>query len=289
MSATATSTKAVRVSSTNDLAVELYDLGGSGPTLLIAHATGFCAGPYQPLAQELAQHFHVWALDFRGHGRSERPANGDFAWSSMIDDVLAVHRHLGGGEILGFGHSMGGACLLGAARRSPGTFKAIWAYEPIVIPDEFAEMGDASNHLSAAARRRRAQFASKAEVLHRYASRPPLGVFRADVLWHYVEDGFVETQDGQVELRCAPNDEAAVFEATNKPLSSHMDQVDLPVTIAIGGRDPGPGPAEFGRRAFPRLPQGRLREYELLGHFGPFQDPFAIAQDVIADLAVAER
>jgi hypothetical protein len=32
------------------------------------------------------------------------------------------------------------------------------------------------------------------------------------------------------------------------------------------------------------LPDGRLREYPHLGHFGPFQDPDLVADDLAADL-----
>lgn len=271
----------MRVPSSNGVDLELHDFGGSGPTLLIAHATGFCAGPYRPLGARLAERFRVVALDFRGHGHSDRPADGSFSWSAMIDDVLAVADHLDAGPLYGVGHSMGGACLLGAERRRPGTLRAAWVFEPIVIPDEFNATSDGSNFLSESARRRRATFGSRPEALARYAGRPPLGVFRADVLAAYVEHGFVDQPDGSITLRCAPADEAAVFEAEAKPATSHMADVDVPVTLAIGERDPGPGPADFGRHAVERLPQGRLRAYRSLGHFGPFQDPDLVADDIL--------
>ena len=100
----------------------MYEFGGAGQPLLMAHATGFCATMYRPLAAELVEQFRVVALDFRGHGRSARPGNDDFGWDRMAQDVLAVIDRLGTKPAAGFGHSMGGAALLMAEERRPGTF-----------------------------------------------------------------------------------------------------------------------------------------------------------------------
>lgn len=269
----------VRLPSTDGVEIELHEFGGDGPTLLIAHATGFCAGPYRPLAAHLTDRFRVIALDFRAHGRSGRPADGDLSWSGMIDDLLTVVDHVGE-PVFAFGHSMGGACLLGAERRRPGSLRAAYVFEPIVIPEEFQDGPPGGNPLAISARRRRPTFTSRAEALHRFAGRPPLGVFRADVLWHYVEDGFADDPEGTVSLRCAPEDEAATFEAPGKPTPEQLEAVAVPVTLAIGGQDPSPGPADFGRFAAPHLPHGELRELSDLGHFGPFQDPRLIAEEI---------
>ena len=79
----------MRVPSTDGVELELHDLGGDGPPLLIAHATGMCAGAYRPMLPILAARFHVWALDFRAHGDSTPPASGDLAWPGMAADVIA--------------------------------------------------------------------------------------------------------------------------------------------------------------------------------------------------------
>ncbi|MBX3313161.1 MAG: alpha/beta hydrolase [Actinobacteria bacterium] len=274
-----------RITSTDGVEIAVHDLGGEGPTLVLAHATGFCAGAYRPVAARLASRFHVVALDFRGHGDSTGPADGSFDWTGMVDDVLAVTAVLDG-PLVAFGHSMGGACVLAAERRVPGTFDRAFVFEPIVVPDAFADTASpGSNPLAASARRRRATFPSRSAALDRYASRPPLGVFRADALWSYVDGGFEDTPDGEVTLKCRPEVEASVFEATGKILASHLADVPIPVTLAIGLADPGPGPADFGRHAIGFLPDGTLLEYPRLGHFGPFQDPDLVAEDALRSLA----
>ena len=80
----------MHVSSTDGVTIVVHDLGGSGDLMLLCHATGFHARAYEPLAAQLASHFHVLALDFRGHGDSTAPHNGRFDWEGMADDLLAV-------------------------------------------------------------------------------------------------------------------------------------------------------------------------------------------------------
>jgi len=273
----------VRVPSTDDVQLELHDLGGHGPTLLFAHATGFCAGAYRPLAARLAERFHVWALDFRAHGDSTLPTGGDLTWRGMADDVLAVTEVMGGELLLGVGHSMGGAVLMGAELRVPGTLRAAYLFEPIIVPDGFGSAID--NPLATSARRRRNRFPSRHEALARYASRPPLGAFRADSLSAYVEHGFADAADGTITLKCSPEDEAAVFEAAGKPRIHEMGAITMPVVVACGSRDPKSGPAAYAPDVAAALSDASLLRYAHLSHFGPFQDPDTIAEDIMASFA----
>jgi hypothetical protein len=53
----------------------------------------------------------------------------------------------------------------------------------------------------------------------------------------------------------------------------------------VGHDEPGmPAPASFGPPAADALPRGRLVTHPELGHFGPMEDPAAIAADVRAAL-----
>src|SRR3954471_16326922 len=221
----------MRVPSTDGVELELHDLGGEGPTVLVAHATGFCAGAYLPLARRLtALGHHVWALDFRAHGDSTAPASEDLNWTGMIDDVLAVADAIADGPLLAWGHSMGGACLAGAELRRPGLLARAALFEPIIVPSDW-RAGPGQNPLAISARRRRPSFGSRDEALARYASRPPLGAFRADALSAYVTHGFADAADGTITLKCTPEHEAAVFEADGKPEISGLGPVATPILV----------------------------------------------------------
>lgn len=273
-----------RIESTRGVSLALHCFGGDGPPLLINHATGFHARCYLPMAPRLTRHFTVWGVDFTGHGGSTSPTDGDFAWEGFADDVLAVVDHIGADSVCAFGHSMGGTATLLAERKRPGVIDRAFLYEPIVFPPEVLDARPRNSIMADAAAKRRAEFDSRADALARYASRPPLGLMRADALWCYVEYGFVDTDHGTVELACAPASEAATF---NNAGTAAKDVVTVQsrTTIAFGRAVEDPSPAAFATPLAEALPNGRALGYDGLGHFGPLQDPDRIAADVIDFLA----
>jgi pimeloyl-ACP methyl ester carboxylesterase len=267
------------VLSTDDVRLAVHDLGGDGPPFLLCHATGFCGPAYEPLAAELAGAFHVWAIDFRGHGDSTAPAGDRFHWDGMTDDLLAAVDALGSTPIDVFGHSLGGGVAMLAEHRRPGTLRTAYLFEPIVIPALEGPRPEGPQFMSIAARRRRPSFPTKAEALYRYASRPPLDELRTSALYAYVEHGFADGPDGGVVLKCLPEHEALTFEADGKPT---LDTVTTPTTVAIGTTAEEWTPALYGASIAEALPNGRLEQHPSLGHFGPLQDPIAIAAAITA-------
>jgi pimeloyl-ACP methyl ester carboxylesterase len=201
----------------------------------------------------------------------------------MAADVVAVVDAIDRGPVAGFGHSMGGASLVAAELRRPGLLARAFLFEPIIIPSEWADAAGANP--MAAARRRRASFASRDEALGRYARRRPLGVWRADALAAYVDAGFGDAADGTVALKCTPEDEARTFEGAGKTTIDDVGTVATPIVIARGGREGDVGPAGFAGSVAEALPAGELRRYPELSHFGPFEDPHLIATEAVAFLA----
>ncbi len=279
-------------SSTDGVTVDYLRLGGpdAGPRLLFVHATGFCATVWRPMAQVLSERYDCWAVDIRGHGRSSTPP-ATFDWSGTADDVLAVLDDLGGdGPWLGVGHSMGGASLLLAEERRPGTFAGLWAYEPVVFPSDVPQPPpdrDPGNHLADGAARRRATFPSRQAAFDNYASKPPMNVFDHRALDGYLERGLVDDPDpdapaGAVRLACEPAVEAQVYRMGGRHSAwSHLAEVTAPVTILVGDTAI-PGPALFAGQVAERLPAGRLESHPDLGHFGPMQAPDRMAASVVA-------
>ncbi len=262
-----------------DLAV--YDLGGDGPDLLLVHATGFCAGVWAPVAGHLAG-FHVTALDVRGHGRSNAPALDRppaMSWAGTGADVLTAVDALGLRDPVAAGHSMGGASLLIAELDRPGTFRSLWAYEPIVFPPEITTSARRHNPLAEGARRRRATFPSAQAAYDNYASKPPFDVLDPSGLWAYVHHGFEELADGSVRLRCRPEVEAATFEMGPRHHTfERLGEIATPMVVVRGREEVGP--AAVAPAIADALPHGRLEEHPDLGHFGPLQHPAAIATSI---------
>jgi pimeloyl-ACP methyl ester carboxylesterase len=265
-----------QVPSSDGVTIAVHDLGGRGPSLLCAHATGFHGHCWEPMARALAGRYHSFAIDYRAHGHSTRPNNG-MGWSGMCDDTLAVVDALRLEGSYATGHSMGGAALLLAELHRPGTFKAIALFEPIAVPGGPIERPPDAPNLAEGARRRRAVFPSKQAALENYASKPPLNEVHPDALAAYVEWGFKDLPDGTVTLRCRPDDEADTFEAApNEPLWERLGEVGCPVLVLSGEVLPF-GPSTWAKAMADAMPNGHYEQHDELGHFGPMEAPELIA------------
>lgn len=267
--------------------IAAYDFGGRGPDLLLVHATGFCAAPFGPLARALADRFHCWGLDLRGHGHSGRPPDGDFAWSGFATDVLTVVDQLELSHPFGFGHSCGGATVLLAEQARPGLFRSLYCFEPVVMPDAARALIAETNPLADGARRRRETFPSSEEALANYASKPPYGELDPEALQLYVEAGFLlvpdeEGGDGRtIRLRCRREDEAATFAAAgDHDAFAHLATVGCSVTLCCGELTDAFGPRLMRADAEP-MPRARVEILPEMGHFGPLQRPATVAGAVI--------
>ncbi len=269
--------------------------GDAGPRpILLAHATGFHGMVWQPLASHLTG-YHTVAPDLRGQGDSSPPVGRSMDWAGFADDVLAVVDAWEVDDLVAVGHSKGGAALLLAEQRRPGTFRALWLYEPVVFPAG-AQIGaprgrsstpssEPSNPLAEGALRRRSTFASRQAAYDNYASKPPLSVLDPDALRAYVDHGFAEQPDGSVALKCRPEVESAIFRlAPDNGAFEHLGQVSCSVTIARGTEESF-GPAAFVESLVDALPHGRLATFDHLGHFGPLERPAEVAAAIVADFA----
>jgi pimeloyl-ACP methyl ester carboxylesterase len=264
-----------------DLAV--YDFGGTGPDLLLVHATGFCAGVLLPLARALSDRFRCHAVDLRGHGRSGRPPDGDFAWSGFGVDVLTVVDRLGLDRPAGFGHSCGGASLLLAEQARPGTFRSLYLFEPVVVPDQEVPFALEDNPLSRGARRRRTTFPSTEDAYVNFAAKPTFGVLDPEALQRYVEDGFevVPAADGgdgrEIRLRCDRDDEAEVYvHGFDSGAYARLPEVRCPAVFACGEDTDSFGPEVMGADAA-RVAHATVEVFPGLGHFGPLERPAVVA------------
>lgn len=270
-----------QVTSADGTHLVLHELGGSGRPVLLCHATGFHGAVWEPLAASLDRGYECWALDFRAHGRSVVREGTDLRWDRFAEDVLAVVDDLGSapGELVGVGHSMGGAALLLAEAMRPGSFAGLWVYEPITPPPGGLGPADQPNPLAEGALRRRTSFASRAVAVANFASKPPLSVLRADALHAYVRHGFVDGEDGAVHLACRAADESQIYRGgAAHEAFLRLPEVACPVVVACGA--PEPGPALFAPAVADALPAGRLEDLAPLGHFGPLEAPAPCAASV---------
>jgi 3-oxoadipate enol-lactonase len=97
-------------------------------TIVLLHgwiATG--ASNWNGTLGALAEHYHVVALDHRGHGRGIR-SGGPFTLEDCADDVVALLDVLGVGSAILVGYSMGGPIAQLTWRRHPERVEALVLY-----------------------------------------------------------------------------------------------------------------------------------------------------------------
>jgi pimeloyl-ACP methyl ester carboxylesterase len=270
------------------VAVAYTDLGGGAdrPPLLFAHATGFHGHVWRPVARRLEDAFHLFTFDERGHGDTPPSEDGQ-SWHGFARDALAVVDATGMQRPFGVGHSAGGAALILAELERPGTFSALWCFEPILPPAMPAAMPTPivlpsnANPLAAGARRRREVFPSKDAAYENYASKPPFEVLDPEALRAYVDFGFDELGDGTVRLKCRGEIEARTYEmAGGHHAVERLGELRCPVTFASGGRTDTMFSGDYLARLAEAVPEGRTEVFADLGHFGPLQDPDAIAASI---------
>ena len=235
------------------LALNIVDFGGDGPPALLAHANGFCADVLGPLAEGLCARFHVFAYDARGHGDSDKPAPpGPYAWVEFALDLSAVAERVLGETgaarfALGVGHSFGGTCLMNATAREPERFERIVLLDPVIVPPP-ADFPNADpfprgpNVAADIARKRTHVFASRAALRARWREKGTFADWDPRALEAYLAHGFHDRADGQIELACPGEIEAAVYEA-GRGFDAWKDAAALtrPALYLHAGRGSFPG------------------------------------------------
>jgi pimeloyl-ACP methyl ester carboxylesterase len=276
-----------RPTSSSGVTLALHHLAGGAddPTLvLIAHATGFHGRAYLPLARALGG-CEVVAPDLRGHGDATSPQPLEYSWSGFGDDILSVLETIsalgllrGGRSLVGFGHSMGGACLLMAEQRRPGSFAALYCFEPIVFPTPGAQIPESP--MVERARRRRSEFPSLQAAYDNFSAKPPLSSLHPDALRAYVVHGFATSANATVRLKCRGDEEAEIYRmSTVHRTFERLNEVTCPVVVAHGSRSASAA-AAFAEPVARQLGRGCIEAFPELGHFGPLEDPARVALSV---------
>ena len=226
---------------------------------MLLHPNGFCAGIYDPLAKQLKSSFRVVAVDLRGHGSSEfvvdenRLGNDD-----MAADVLAIVDHLNLENFYLLGVSLGGGVAIETAALAKERVKSLMLIEAIAMPitdeashEQFSQQPRGSHPLAVGARKRRVVWPDRATVIESYGSRPPLNSLAKEALEAYANWGFKDREDGQIELACAPETEAIIFDSNRYgPIESFktLSDVETPSSVLYGSES-DLSPAWFEKQA----------------------------------------
>ncbi|MDA0365739.1 MAG: alpha/beta hydrolase [Chloroflexi bacterium] len=271
----------------NGVGLCVFEWAGDGPPLLFVHATGFHARCWDEVIRRLPGR-RAYAVDMRGHGRSERP-DGPYAWARFGDDLTALVRELDLTRIVGVGHSMGGHSVMYAAGREPDRFSGFVLVDPVIGGAARPDAADGEPPSSSFVARRRDRWASPEEMIERFATRPPFSDWEPAVLDDYCRYGLLPLAEGGFELACPPLVEADVYaHAGSTDVADEVARITVPVRVI---RAPAQPVAEAGApRAFTSSPtppdlatrfaHGEDVPLDHGTHFIPMESPALVARHV---------
>jgi pimeloyl-ACP methyl ester carboxylesterase len=269
--------------------IALLDWGGEGPLALLDHATGFCAAVWGPVAELLSEHYRVIAMDSRGHGDSSKPEGADhYRWEFFGRDVLGVAaalaaEHPDGRVALGLGHSFGGSSILMASAERPDLFERNVFVDPIILAPSSARGASASNPpgkaLAEGARNRRHVWPSREAAREKWLKKELFAGWDPKALDLYLAEGLADRPDGQVELKCSGEIEAAIFEANGSTdLWSSAKRVRTPTLIEWAAR--GLFPRATYEKLAACMADGRVCDVDA-GHLAPMQHPDRVVAPIL--------
>ncbi len=275
------------------------------PVALLVHGTGFVAEVWDELAAGLAGTHVVYAIDRRGHGRSDKPGPDGYRFDDFASDVIGVLQALDLSQVLGVGHSAGATDLLLAAGRRPRGFAGLFAMEPTIMDPRSARppgtsLGEASQLALQRAPRRRAIFDHPDAARERLRAAESFAHWTSASLSAYLAHGFESLDDGRVRLRCTPEIEAAmlrpIFEAMEQihagdpagnPFLS-LAEIACPVRIAAAERSPAIY-ADMAARARALIPHASQATFAGAGHCVVQEQPQVVLAAVQAFAAEIGR
>lgn len=120
-----------------------YAEGGppSGPCLVLLPGQSMPWQSYQKVLPTLTQRFHVFAIDIRGHGRSEHTP-GHYTFSRLGQDCVSFIRDVVGSPAILCGNSSGGIIALWAAAHAPEQVRGVVAEDPPLFTTEWPRSRD---------------------------------------------------------------------------------------------------------------------------------------------------
>lgn len=243
------------------------------PTLVLAHATGFCGGIWEPIVPALSERFRVVTYDQRGHGDSDKP-DTVYDWAAFAADLAGLIDALGEGPVWAAGHSKGGAAVAGVAARHPGRISRAVLLDPVLVPPPVpGEDRVSSIRLAAGARRRREIWESPEVLVESLVARPPFSAWRRDFVEAYARHGTTDTGDGRVRLKCPGEIEARVYEgAAGSSSLEFLREAEIPLLL-VAGQESDVFPPGLANRALALSRDARLVVLPGVAHFVPMEAP----------------
>lgn len=174
------------------LHVATFDGPPASPPVLLLHGGMAHAAWWGPLARRLRSGLRPFALDRRGHGRSDWAEVEDYGWERDLDDAERVAADLDAGPWLLVGHSQGGLLAVHLALRG-----RIPLHGLVVLDSPFQPRAPSLVRAGRSFRRMpQLRYPSLAHAVRRFQPYPTPHHVASEVLQEIAHESFKPTDDG---------------------------------------------------------------------------------------------
>jgi pimeloyl-ACP methyl ester carboxylesterase len=263
------------------LRLHYWQWKGHSPTVLICHGGAFHGRCYDRIINEALAGYHVIALDFRGHGRSQKhPPPYPFPWFG--EDLLQFIEllNLSKTNLLGIGHSLGGHALIFASTiASRPLFQSLLLLDPAIYAPHFYTIVDRNMQIDSIVLRRKCQWSSIEDMISYMETRQALSKWPKDIIRDYCTYAL----DENFQLACTPEQELSLYIASiesNANIyqlikeSKYINNISITIVRASTGLVPdkyGIPPTAIDLVTY--FKKSRDTQLENAGHLFPMEQP----------------
>jgi len=247
---------------------------GEGPPIVLIHGFSASLDSWTGVADVLAKHHRVVAIDLKGFGWTSRP-EGDYSPEAQAQLVWHVLDKLGVEDTAVVGHSWGSSVALAMVLAQPARVRRVALYDAYVYDEEVPSFF------------RWAQLGGMGEVLfslyfkERIDERVPLGVHDD----RYATQWSVERVEEELDR---PGSTAAALATARghhfASITSKLGTIQQPVLL-LWGADDQVTPVRFGERLARELPRAELKIYPACGHLPMVEARNQSTRDLVHFLA----
>jgi pimeloyl-ACP methyl ester carboxylesterase len=267
------------------LRMHTLDWGGSGPPLLLLHGLSSSARIWDFVAPILTQHFHVIAVDQRGHGLTDVPEDA-YSFDEVTGDITALLDHLDVERPIVVGHSWGGGVAVQFAADFPTRTPGI-----VLVDGGVMDVGARLSWEQAEKEMRPPELNGIPIKAFLAAARqfPDMADRWSDQLQEMFLSNF-EIRDGKVYRRLPIDQHMQVVRALyDQGTHSLLERIECPALALLARREPTNDLAQrwmewrekSAEIAAQRLRRGRVMWMEDSIHDIPIQRPTELAEAII--------
>lgn len=262
----------------NGLRLNCLDYGGEGkPPLLFLHGGSAHAHWWDFVAPAFTDRFHALALDQRGHGESEWPAEWAYGSRHYASDLDQIISNWGLGAPVLVGHSMGGHNVLVYAAEHSHKLRAI---ATIDSPPDYPEF--AVQYLNEVGVKPPRRYQSLDEAVANFKTLPRETLASKEVLEHTARHSYRQLDDGtwthKIDRRTMKREPIQTWEL--------LPQISCPALVIKVLKSPFPT-SDVARKMAARMPRGRFAELDDSYHHAMLDNPrglIALLKAFLADL-----